>query len=140
MLAKVKCYSELNPDKIILATGDTDQLETIDLVSDQINYDTYMNHCIDTIFPNTILLKENKRLTNDWDKPTLATIKREIFKEDIPIKDTIRKWFQSTKTVHTETSIAFNDSTCELVAKSVRNNLAKSSDYEVGKSWFVGST
>ncbi len=62
MLAKVKIYSELNPEKIILATGDTDQLETIDLVSDRINYDTYMSHCIDTTFPNSILLKENKRL------------------------------------------------------------------------------
>ncbi len=50
MLAKVKRYSERNPDKIILTTGDTDQLEAIDVVSDRLNYDAYMNHCIDTIF------------------------------------------------------------------------------------------
>ena len=30
MLAKIKRYTENNPNKIILATGDTDQLETID--------------------------------------------------------------------------------------------------------------
>ena len=30
MLAKIKRYSENNPNKIILATGDTNQLETID--------------------------------------------------------------------------------------------------------------
>ena len=44
MLAKIKRYSEKNPHKIILATGDTNQLESIDLVSDQIDYDVYMDH------------------------------------------------------------------------------------------------
>ena len=69
MLPKIRRYSERNPDKIILATGDTDQLEAIDLVSDRINYDDYMNHCIDTIFPNNILLKENKRLKTEQGLP-----------------------------------------------------------------------
>ena len=50
MLAKIKKYSEDNPDKIIIATGDTNKLECIDLISDQIKYDQYMEHCIDTIF------------------------------------------------------------------------------------------
>ena len=54
MLAKVKRYSENNPAKIILATGDTNQLETIDLISNQLDYETYMDHCIDTIFSNNI--------------------------------------------------------------------------------------
>ena len=109
----------MNPDKIISATGDTDKLETIDLVSDRINYVTYMNHCIDTIFPNNILLKENKRLKTKQDKTTLAMIKRDLFNEDIPIKNTIRKYFRSTKTVRTENNIAFKNSTCKLVAKAV---------------------
>ena len=71
MLQKIKRYSELNPDKIILATGDTDQLQAIDLVSDRINYDAYMNHCIDTIFAHSVLLKENKRLKSEHDKQYL---------------------------------------------------------------------
>ena len=50
MLGRIKHYCENNPDKIIIATGDTDQLECIDLVSDQFDYNTYMNHCIDIIF------------------------------------------------------------------------------------------
>ena len=62
MLAKIKRYSESNPSKIILATGDTNQLETIDLISNQLDYETYMDHCINTIFPNNIHLRENKRL------------------------------------------------------------------------------
>lgn len=58
MMAKIKRYSEQNPNKIILATGDTNQLETIDLVSDQIDYETYTDHCIDTIFLTTSLSKK----------------------------------------------------------------------------------
>ena len=60
-------------------------------------------------------------------------IKRDLFDEDIPIKDTVRKYFQSTKTVKTETNIAFKNSTCELVAKAVRKNIGKTAEYEVGE-------
>ena len=134
MLAKIKRYSELNPDKIILATGDTDQLESIDLISDHLDYDTYMNHCVDTIFPNNVLLKENKRLKSNKDKTTLAMIKRDLFDEDIPINDTLRKYFHSTKLIRTETNIAFKNSTCELVAKAVRKILLKkTADYNAGE-------
>jgi hypothetical protein len=140
MLAKATLYSELNPDKIILATGDTDQLGSIDLVSDRINYDTYMNHCVDTIFPNAVLLKENKRLKIDLDKTTFAMIKRDLFNEDILIKNTIRKYFRSTKTVQTETNIAFKNSTCELVAKAVRKNLGRTAEYKEGEKLVCRST
>ena len=102
MLAKVKRYSELNPNKIILATGDTDQLEAIDLVSDRINCDAYMNHCVDTIFPHNVLLKENKRLKTEHDKRCLAMLKQDIFNEAIPIKNTLQKYFHSTKLTKTE--------------------------------------
>ncbi len=91
MLAKVKRYSERNPNKIILPTGDTDQLEAIDLVSDRLNYDAYMNHCIDTIFPNNVLLKENKRLKSEDDKQYFKMLKKDIFIEAIPIKQTLQK-------------------------------------------------
>ena len=134
MLAKIKRYSELNPDKIILATGDTDQLETIDLVSDSIDYDAYMNHCIDTIFPRNILLKENKRLKTQLEKDVLRAIKSDLFNEAIPIKSTLQKYFRSTKKVSTANNIAFRNSTCELVSKAVRKNLfKKQADYEVGE-------
>ena len=62
MLAKVKRYIENNPQKIILATGDTNQLETIDLVSNHIDYDVYTEMCVDTLFPTNIMLHENKCL------------------------------------------------------------------------------
>ena len=44
MLARIKAYCEANLDKIIIATGDTAQLECIDLISNNIEYDRYMDH------------------------------------------------------------------------------------------------
>ena len=133
MLAKIKRYSEVNPEKIVLATGDTDQLEAIDLVSDNLDYDAYVNHCVDSVFPNSVRLKQNKRLKNDIDKKALATFKREIFDERIPIRSTVQKYFRSCSEVNNVNNIAFKNSTCELVAKRVRKSLGKKDDYEVGE-------
>ena len=94
MLAKIKRYSESNPNKIMLATGDTNQLETIDLVSNQIDYETYTDHCINTIFPNGVMLHESKRLRTQADKETLRRLKADIFNEDIPTSRTIKNIFQ----------------------------------------------
>jgi hypothetical protein len=134
MLAKIRRYSESHPEKIILATGDTDQLETIDLVSNRIDYDTYMNHCIDTVFPNAIHLKENKRLKTEEDKETLRRFKREIFDERLPIKRTIAKFFPIATEIETTSNIAYKNSTCDEVAKQAREKLLKkTTDYEVGE-------
>ncbi|MFM7986614.1 MAG: hypothetical protein ACKPKO_45595 [Candidatus Fonsibacter sp.] len=42
-LARIKRYCESNPDKIIVATGDTDQLECIDCITNQNDDDEYYN-------------------------------------------------------------------------------------------------
>ena len=38
-LARVKRYCNEHPDKIVIATGDTSQLESIDCIRNQRNYD-----------------------------------------------------------------------------------------------------
>ena len=53
-LMKVYNYIQNNKDKIILATGDIDQLESIEIVSNVKDYEQYINHCITYIFPNEI--------------------------------------------------------------------------------------
>jgi len=134
MLTKIKKYSEDNPDKIILATGDSVQLESIDLLSDQIDYDIYSNHCIDTIFNNTIQLTENKRLKTDEDKQKLKDFKTDIFNEKKPIIQTIKKYFKLTSDIDTINNIAFTNETCNMVSKTVRANLKKTEDYEIGET------
>ena len=133
MLAKIKRYSENNPGKIILATGDTNQLEAIDIVSNQIDYETYVDNCINTIFPNSITLRENKRLRTQADKDTLKQFKEDIFNESIPTSVTIKKSFKFATEVKTTSNIAYKNSTCETVAKDVRKMLNKTEDYEVGE-------
>ncbi len=75
MLAKIKRYGENNPIKIMLATGDTNPLETIDLVSNQIDYEIYTDHCVNAISPNGVMLRENKRLRTQADKETFKRFK-----------------------------------------------------------------
>ncbi len=117
----------------MLATGDTNQLETIDLVSNQIDYETYTDHCIKTIFPNGAMLHENKRLRTQADKETLRRLKADIFNEDIPTSRTIKKYFKFATEIKTVNNIACKNSTCESVAQSVRSMLEKTYEYEVGE-------
>ena len=133
MLTKIKRYCENNPSKIILATGDTNQLETIDLVSNTTNYEEYMELCLDTMFPNRIMLRENKRLRTKKDKDTLKQFKQDIFDESKPVSETIKKYFKFTNEVKTTNNIAFRNSTCEDVAKTVRKMLKKTAEFEVGE-------
>ena len=133
MLAKIKRYSESNPSKIMLATGDTNQLETIDLVSNQIDYEIYTDHCINTIFPNDVMLHENKRLRTQADKETLRRFKDDIFNEDIPTSRTIKKYFKFATEVKTVNNIAYKNSTCEGFAQGVRSIFKKAYEYVVGE-------
>ncbi len=58
VLAKTVRDIGSKPNKISLATGGAKQLEIIDLVSNQTDYETYMDHCINTVFLNSITLHE----------------------------------------------------------------------------------
>ena len=131
MLAKIKRYSENNPDKIIIATGDTCQLETIDLISSEIDYDEYMNHCINIIFPNNIYLRENKRLKTEEDKNKMKHFKADIFNKAIPIITTLRKYFKFTNDIKTTHNIAFKNETCTSVSQTIRRLLSKRADSEI---------
>ena len=133
MMARIKKYSDANPDKIILATGDTDQLECIDLISNNINYDEYMNHCIDIIFPYTIRLQTNKRLKTDEDRQTLKMFKDDCFNPNLSIQQIVNKYFKQVKEITTTNNIAYTNDTCDTVARVVRRNSGVSGDYEVGE-------
>ena len=133
MLARIKKYCEANPDKIIVATGDTNQLECIDLISNNINYDEYMNHCIDIIFTNNIHLKTNKRLKTEKDRETLKSFKRDCFDESVSITQIVNKYFKQTDSITTTDNIAYTNNTCDRVSSIVRQNLGKQNDYEVGE-------
>jgi hypothetical protein len=133
-LARIKKYCDEHPDKIIIATGDTSQLEPINSLSNQFKYDYYSDHCINQIFKYEIYLEENKRLKTDTDKNMLKQIKSDIFNKAIPVMDTIKKYFKSTGEITKSLkNIAFMNDTCNDVAKHIRKLQNQESEYEVGE-------
>jgi hypothetical protein len=133
-LARIKRYCDANPDKIVIATGDTNQLECIDCITNQHDYDSYYNRCVDLIFPDCMYLKENKRLKSKRDKETLRQFKQDIFDETIPTETTIRKYFKLTDKLETTYNVAYRNATCEQVSKRVRSELLKAEgEYSKGE-------
>ena len=103
-------------------------METIDLVSNQIDYETYVDHCVNEIPHTGMTLRENERLKTQADKETLRQFKADIFNERIPTSVTIKKYFKFATDVKTANNIAYKNSTCEGVAHSVRKLLNKTED------------
>ena len=133
-LARIKKYCLANPNKIVIATGDTSQLQPNNALTDQGNYANYADDCINQIFQYEIYLKENKRLKSDEDKEKLKQIKADVFNKEIPLIDTITKYFKFTTSVtQSENNIAYMNDTCKEVAKHIRKLQNKDSEYEVGE-------
>ena len=90
-LRRIKNYVDNNTNKFLIATGDTDQLKPIKSYSNTKEYKPYANECVNLIFPFEIYLHINKRLKTQEDRDKLEQMKIDIFNEDIPIDDIIKK-------------------------------------------------
>ena len=133
-LSKVYNYIKNNKNKIILATGDVDQLEPIEDINNVKNYDEYKTECINKIFKYEIFLKENKRLSTDEDKEKLKNLKHDILKTDISVLNIINKYnLKTTNKIITDNNIAYTNKRCSIVSKQVRKKLNKKNDYEINE-------
>ena len=133
-LSRIKHYCESHPEKIVVATGDTSQLKCIEPITNQHDYHEYYNHCVDMIFATNLFFREIKRLKDKESKEKLMCFKRDIFDEDIPKEQTIRKYFPLVRTLKTTRNIAYRNSTCSWASQLVRSEiLRKTSPYEVGE-------
>ena len=130
ILRKIKRYCENNPEKIIIATGDTNQLETVDITTNTQDKSNYTDRCIDLIFKNRMHFKENKRLKSQQDKNILKQFKQDIFNKTINIEGTVQKYFKIVKDNKTNNNIAYRNKTCQVVAHKVRSRLGKRDDVE----------
>ena len=77
MLARIKRFADANPHKIILGTGDKDQLEPVGELTNNKDSIAYMEHCILTIFPNYII-KRNQETEKRWAETEADEIKGRI--------------------------------------------------------------
>jgi len=132
VLITIKHYCDANPDKIIIANGDTDQLPPVGNITTNVDFDEYRNHCINMIFQNLMNFKENKRLKLESQKKKLKTIKEEIFNKSIPVEQTIKKYFKLNKKIICDRNIAYENKTCAMVAKLVRKRQKKVAEFEEG--------
>ena len=73
----------------------TNHLESTDCITNQHDYDTYYNKCVDLIFP------DRKK-----DKEILRQFKQDIFDETIPTETTMKKYFKMTKNLETVFNVA----------------------------------
>ena len=78
MLAKIPRFCSDNPDKIVVATGDTSQLPPVEQYTNTKEYAVYADECINIIFPNEIYLNENKRLKTKEDREIRANLQRHL--------------------------------------------------------------
>jgi superfamily II DNA or RNA helicase len=62
VLNRIKKFIDNNKDKIIIATGDSEQLKPVkDITNQDIDYDDYMDSVMSQLFKNEIFLRINKR-------------------------------------------------------------------------------
>jgi hypothetical protein len=124
-LARIKRFCEENQEKIVIATGDAKQLESIDLITNQHDYDEYYNRCIGLVFPNNIFLRESKRLKDPRQRETLRNFKDDIFNEAIPTLITLKKYFRIVKESNTISNIAYTNRACSDVSARVRKEILR---------------
>ncbi|MFM7850634.1 MAG: hypothetical protein ACKO96_01645, partial [Flammeovirgaceae bacterium] len=84
----------------------------------------------------------NKRLKSKKDKDTLKGCKQYIFDDNIPVSQTIDKYFKTVKDINTKYNLAYKNFTCHTASEPIRSILLKKSGpYEpretlVCISWF----
>ena len=133
-LRRIKNYVDNNTTKIVVATGDTDQLPPIKTYSNTKEHKPYANECVNLIFPFEIYLHINKRLKTQEDRDKLEQMKIDIFNEDIPIDDIINKYSKFTTDITQSTkNIAYRNETCKNASNAIRNKFNKKGDYEIGE-------
>ena len=82
ILARIYNYVKNNPEKIIIATGDTQQLRPIEDITNQFDYKTYLNYCADQIFTHQIYLQDIKRIKD----PNQKALAMKIFDKTLTCK------------------------------------------------------
>ena len=81
-------FEKKHPGKIVLATGDTNQLKSPEHVSNVIPFEEYADQCINLIFNKSIMLYECKRVKTVEDRQKIKEVKKNIF-EGVSFRDII---------------------------------------------------
>ena len=132
ILSKIyKFINENKRDKIIIATGDTNQLPTLEPLSNTRTFEECADEYVKVMFKYEIFLKECKRLKSEEDKLKLKNIKDDIFINKLPYKIIIEKYFNFVDEIEVcYNNIAYENKTCKFVSGKIRELLNKEHEYE----------
>jgi len=93
MLKRIKFFMDENPEKIYCSTGDTHQLEPVELgINNVENYKEYISNCVGQVFNKKILLKEVKRCRDKDEGETMINLRDDILNENLEIETTLKKY------------------------------------------------
>ena len=132
ILARIGKFIEENKhNKIIIATGDTNQLPTIEPLSNTRPFEECADEYVKIMFKYEIFLKECKRLKSEEDKLKLKNIKNDIFVNKLPYKSIVEKYFRYVDKIEVcYNNIAYENKTCKSVSNKIRELLNKEKEYE----------
>jgi len=122
-LKRIAEFIKSNPDKWIIGAGDCNQINPIGFTGDS----SYLDSCLNIMFPNQILLKEIKRTKNEKDKDTIKGIYKDIFENNLSVKDICTKYKLNTESdyynVKTTNNLAYFNKRCASVSKYVHEKI-----------------
>ena len=135
MLMRILQFKQKNEGaKTILATGDKNQLEPVDIPFNNVSdVREYMEQCLNQIFPHEVYLEECKRLESESDKQKLVQLEHDILRSSMPVRDIVKKHFLVTRKINKQRNVACTTRTCMEVGKAIRKQLNKALEYEVGE-------
>ena len=128
MLGLVYRYMNNHKQKKFYATADTNQNKPIKYNINNINnFSEYHQKCLYMLFPNVVMLKENKRLKNKEDRDKLKQLKEDIFNKDIPIIDTFKKngfnFIYKLEDLKTKRNITYFNKRAEKINKYIHSGI-----------------
>ena len=125
--------------KIIVATGDTKQLQGVESITNCQDPATYADHCLDVIFKHNIFLKICKRVgakdspDGDKNRQIINDMYDDCWVNKLSVSEMVEKHGKMTDDIMTsEYNIAYTNSRCLEVSNAVRKGLGKTDRYEVG--------
>ena len=137
---KIRLFVKNNSStKIIVATGDTKQLQGVESITNCQDPATYADHCLDVIFKHNIFLKICKRVgakdspDGDKNRQIINDMYDDCWVNKLSVSEMVEKHGKMTDDIMTsEYNIAYTNSRCLEVSNAVRKGLGKTNRYEVG--------
>ena len=140
ILNKVRLFCLKHPEKIIIGTGDVNQLQSVEELTNCQDHKTYIDNCMDVIFKNNIFLQVCKRVgakdseDGDLNRQKINDMYNDLWIQKMSVEEFALKYFPTTDDIMaSEHNIAYTNIRCRNVANEVRKRLGKKNKYEIGE-------